>query len=93
MPSTLECQSRYIYISEEVNSYLGMQGGYDMPTFIITVDAARGTIINFKSIGDYIQFVDILNPIDINCLTVKLQSLTVAPGLPQTQWLRVLHDI
>jgi len=30
----------HTYISKVVNSYIGMQGGYDMPTFIVLVDAA-----------------------------------------------------
>jgi len=38
----------HIYISQVVNSYIGVQGGYDMPTFIVLVNAAWGTIINFK---------------------------------------------
>jgi len=58
-----------------------MQGGYDMPTFIVLVYAAQGTIANFKGKSDYKQFVDIPNPIDINCLTVKLKSPSVAAGL------------
>jgi len=29
----------HIYISKVVNSYIGMQGSYDMPTFIVPVDA------------------------------------------------------
>jgi len=72
----------HIYISEVVNSYLGVQGGYDMPTYIVPVDAARGTIVNFKGKSDYKQYVDIPNPIDINQLTVKLKSPSVAAGLP-----------
>jgi len=65
-----------------MNSYIGMQGGYDMPTFIVLVDAAQGTIVNFKGKSDYKQFFDIPNPIDINYLTVKLKSPSVAAGLP-----------
>jgi len=72
----------HIYISKVVNSYIGMQGGYDMPTFIVPVNAAWGTIINFKGKSDYKQLVDIPNPIDINHLTVKLKSPSVAAGLP-----------
>jgi len=64
-----------------MNSYIGMQGGYDMPTFIVLVDAAQGTIVNFKGKSDYKQFFDIPKPIDINCITVKLKSPSVAPGL------------
>jgi len=30
----------HIYISKVVNSYIGIQGGYDMPTFIVPVDGA-----------------------------------------------------
>jgi len=58
-----------------------MQGGYDMPTFIVPVDATQGTIVKFKGKSDYKQFVDILNPIDINCITVKLKSPSVAARL------------
>jgi len=72
----------HIYISKLVNNYIGVQGGYDMPTFIVPVDGARGTIINFRSKNDYIQYVDIPNPIDINHITVKLKSPSVATGLP-----------
>jgi len=68
----------HIDISKVVNSYIGVQGGYDMPTFIVPVNAAWGTIVNFKGK----QLVDIPNPIDINCLTVKLKSPSVATGLP-----------
>jgi len=68
----------YIYISDIVNSYIGMQGGYDMPTFIVPVNAAQGHIVNFKGESDYKQFVDIPNLIDINRLTVKLKSPSVA---------------
>jgi len=42
----------HIYISEVVNSYIGVQGGYDRPTFIVPVDGARGTIVNFRSEND-----------------------------------------
>jgi len=59
-----------------------MQGGYDMLTFIVPVKATQGTIVNFKGKSDYKQFVDIPNPIDINHLTVKLKSPSVAVGLP-----------
>jgi len=31
----------HIYISKVVNSYIGVQGGYDMPTFIVLVDGAQ----------------------------------------------------
>jgi hypothetical protein len=72
----------HIYISEVVNSYLGVQGGYDMPTYIVPVNTARGTIVNFKGESDYKQYVDIPNWIDINRLTVKLKSPSVAAGLP-----------
>jgi len=72
----------HIYISKVVNSYIGVQGGYDMPTFIVPVDGARGTIVNFRSENDYTQYVDISNPININHITVKLKSLSVAAGLP-----------
>jgi len=72
----------HIYISEVVNSYIGIQGGYDMPTFIVPVDGARGTIVNFRSKNDYSQEVNIPNPININCITVKLKSPSVAAGLP-----------
>jgi len=72
----------HIYISEVLNSYIGVQGGYDMPTFIVPVDAAWGTIVNFRSKNNYSQYVDIPNPIDINCITVKLKSPSVATGLP-----------
>jgi len=72
----------HIYISKVVNSYIGVQGGYDMPTFIVPVDGARGTIVNFRSENDYSQYVDIPNPININCITVKLKSPSVAAGLP-----------
>jgi len=53
-----------------------------MPTFIVPVDGAWGTIVNFRSKNDYLQYVDIPNPIDINCITVKLKSPSVAAGLP-----------
>jgi len=59
-----------------------MQGGYDMPTFIVPVDGNQGTIVNFRSKNDYSQHVDIPNLIDINCITVKLKSPSVATGLP-----------
>jgi hypothetical protein len=72
----------HIYISQVVNSYIGVQGGYDRPTFIVPVDGARGTIVNFRSENDYDQQVDIPNPIDINRITVKLKSPSVAAGLP-----------
>jgi len=72
----------HIYISEVVKSYIGIQGGYDMPTFIVPVDGARGTIVNFRSKNDYLQYVYIPNPIDINRITVKLKSPSVAVGLP-----------
>jgi len=49
-----------------------------MPTFIVLVDAAWGGIVNFKGKSDYKQFMDIPNPVDINCLTVKLKSPSVA---------------
>jgi len=42
----------HIYTSEVVNSYIVMQGGYDMPTFIVLVNAAWGTIVNFKGKSD-----------------------------------------
>jgi len=63
-----------------VNSYLEVQGGYNMPTFIVPVDAPQGTI--FKFTGNYEQLVNIPNPFDINLLTVKLKSPSVAAGLP-----------
>jgi len=72
----------HIYVSKVINSYIGVQGGYDMPTFIVPVDATRGTIVNFRSENDYSQYVDIPNPIDINCITVKLKSPSMAAGLP-----------
>jgi len=71
----------HIYISKVVNSYIGVQGGYDMPTFIVPVDGAWGTIVNFRSENDYTQYVDIPNPIVINLITVKLKSPSVAVGL------------
>jgi len=67
----------HIYISEVVNNYIGVQGGYDMPSFIVPVDSAWGTIVNFRSENDYSQYVDIPNPIDINRITVKLKSPSV----------------
>jgi len=72
----------HIYISKVVNSYIGVQGGYDMPTFIVPVDGARGTIVNFRSKNDYTQYVNIPNPININRITVKLKSPSVVAGLP-----------
>jgi len=72
----------HIYISKVVNSYIGVQGSYDMPTFIVPVDGAQGTIINFRSKNDYLQYVNIPNPIDINRISVKLKSPSVAAGLP-----------
>jgi len=72
----------HIYISEVVNSYIGVQGGYDRPTFIVPVNGARGTIVNFRSENDYNQEVNIPNPIDINCITLKLKSPSVAAGMP-----------
>jgi len=71
----------HISISKVVNSYIGVQGSYDMPTFIVLVNAAWGTIVNFKCKSDYKQVVDIPNLIDINHLTVKLKSPSVAAGL------------
>jgi len=71
----------HIYISKVVNSYIGMQGGYDMPTFIVPVHATQGTIVNFRSKNNYNQYVNIPNPIGINCITVKLKSPSVAAGL------------
>jgi len=72
----------HIYISEVVNSYIGIQGGYDMPTFIVPIEGARGTIVNFRSKNNYSQYVDIPNPININHIKVKLKSPSVAAGLP-----------
>jgi hypothetical protein len=72
----------HIYISKVVNSYIGVQGGYDMPTFIVPVDAAWGTIVKFKGKSDYKQLGDIPNLIYINHLTVKLKSPSMATGLP-----------
>jgi len=72
----------HIYISEVVNSYIGVKGGYDMPTFIIPINGARGTIVNFRSKNNYLQYVNIPNPININRITVKLKSPSVAAGLP-----------
>jgi len=71
----------HIYISEVINNYIGMQGGYDMPTFIVLVDGAWGTIVNFRSENNYSQYVDIPNPININSITVKIKSPSVAAGL------------
>jgi len=51
-----------------------VQGGYDMPTFIVLVDAAWGAIVNFKGKSDYKQFVNIPNPIDINCISKTQKS-------------------
>jgi len=53
-----------------------------MPTFIVPVDGAWGTIANFRSKNNYLQYVDIPNPININHITVKLKSPSVARGLP-----------
>jgi len=72
----------HIYIFKVVNSYIGVQGGYDRPTFIVPVDSARGTIVNFRSENNYNQEVDIPNPININLITVKLKSPSVATGMP-----------
>jgi len=72
----------HIYISKVVNNYIGMQGGYDMPTFRVPVNSTQGTIFNFRSKNGYSQYVDIPNPIDINCITVKLKSPSVAARLP-----------
>jgi len=72
----------HIYISEVINNYISMQGGYDMPTFIVLVDGAWGTIVNFRSEKNYNQYVNIPNLIDINHITVKLKSPSVAMGLP-----------
>jgi len=47
----------HIYISKVVNNYIGVQGGYNMPTFIVPVDASWGTIVNFRSKNDYSQYV------------------------------------
>jgi len=71
----------HIYISKVVYSYIGIQGGYDMPTFIVPVNGAHGTIVNFRSKNNYSQYVNIPNPIDINHITVKLKSPSVAAGL------------
>jgi len=71
----------HIYISEVVNNYIGVQGRYDMPTFIVLVNATWGTIVNFRSGSDYEQFVDISNPININHITLKLKSPSMAAGL------------
>jgi len=59
-----------------------VQGGYDMPTFIVLVNGAWGTIFNFRSKNNYSQYVDIPNPININSIKVKLKSPSVAAGLP-----------
>jgi len=53
-----------------------------MPTFIVPVNATQGAIVNFRSKNDYRQYVDIPNPIDINRITVKLKSPSMAAGLP-----------
>jgi len=58
-----------------------MQGGYDMPTFIVPFAAAQGTVVKFRSGSDYRQYVDIPNPIDINCIKIKLKSPSVAAVL------------
>jgi len=71
-----------MYISKVINSYIGMQGGYDMPAFIVPVNAAWGTIVNFRRKNNYSQYVDIPNPININRITVKLKSPSMAAGLP-----------
>jgi len=76
----------HIYISKVVNNYIGVQGGYDMPTFLVPVDAAC-TIVNIRSGSDYRQYVDISNPIDINRITVKLKS----PVWPQDCHLTIYH--
>jgi len=72
----------HIYISEVVNSYISVQGGYDRPTFIVPINGARGTIVNFRSKNDYNQQVNIPNPIYINRITVKLKSPSVATSMP-----------
>lgn len=54
-----------------VNSYLGVQGSYDMPTYIVPVDAAQATIV-----------MTMEQLVDINLLTMKLKSPSVATGLP-----------
>jgi len=83
----------HTYISEVVNNYIGVQGSYDMPTFIVPVDGAQGTIVNFRSKNDYTQYVNIPNPININRITVKLKSPSVAAGLPPEYIsLTVLYD-
>jgi len=71
----------HIYIPKVINSYIGVQGGYDMPTFIVPANAAQGTVVNFRSKNNYRQYVDIPNLIDINHITVKLKSPSVATGL------------
>jgi len=53
-----------------------------MPTFIVPINSAWGTIVNFRSKNNYSQYVDIPNLIDINHITVKLKSPGVATGLP-----------
>jgi len=65
-----------------VSNYIGVQGGYDMRTFIVSVNSAWGTIVNCRSKNNYSQYVNIPNPIDINIITVKLKSPSVAAGLP-----------
>jgi len=45
-----------------------------MPTFIVPVNATQGTLVNFRSKNDYRQFVDTPNPIDINCIRIKLKN-------------------
>jgi len=72
----------HIYISKVVSSYIGVQGSDDMPTFIVPVDGAQGTIVNFRSENNYLQYDNIPNPININRITVKLKSPSVAVGLP-----------
>jgi len=71
----------HIYISKVINNYIGMQGGYDMPSFIVPVDATWGTIVNFRSKNNYSEYVEIPNPININHITVKLKSPSMATGL------------
>jgi len=72
----------HIYISKVVNNYIGIQGGYDMPTYIVPINGGWGTIVNFRSKNNYMQHVNIPNPININHITVKLKSPSVATGLP-----------
>jgi len=59
----------HIYISEVVNNYIGMQGGYDMPTFIVPVNGAWGTIVNFRSKNDYSQYV-----VPMHCSACQLEG-------------------